>query len=211
MKLAGKRILVTGGGHGLGLALVREFARAGSDVVVTDRDVSRVEAVLAELPQGAAGYAMDVTAAEQVSEIRKRLHAERGPVDVLVNNACVVFGGGFLDVSLDRHLTTVSVNLSGLLTVTHAFLPDLIARPEARLVNIASASAVIALPLATSYAASKWAVLGFSDSLREELRRAGHRHVGVTAICPSYIATGLFDGARPARLTSMLTPEHVAS
>jgi short-subunit dehydrogenase len=208
MKLAGKRILITGGGHGLGLALVREFARAGADVVVTDRDAARIDAVIAELH--AAGYVMDVTDSSQVLDVRKRLQAERGPIDLLINNAGTVFGGDFLSVPLERHLTTVSVNLSGLLAVTHAFLPDLIARPEARVVNIASAAAVLALPLATSYAASKWGVLGFSDSLREELRRSGHRHIGVTTICPSFVATGLFDGATPARMTSMLTPESVA-
>ena len=76
--------------------------------------------------------------------------------------------------------------------------------------NIASASAVLALPLATSYTASKWAVLGFSDSLREELRLTGNRHVHVTAVCPSYISTGLFEGAKPARLTRLLTVESVA-
>src|SRR5688572_12920803 len=114
MKLAGKRVLITGGGHGLGLALVREFAGAGAEVVVTDRDAAHVNAVLAELPHGTAGYAMDVTAVDQVIDIRKRLHAERGPIDVLINNAGVVFGGEFLDVPLDRHLATVSVNLAGL-------------------------------------------------------------------------------------------------
>ena len=66
------------------------------------------------------------------------------------------------------------------------------------------------MPLGTTYAATKWAVLGFSESLREELRELGHSHVAVSAICPSYIATGLFDGARPPRFTRWLTPERVA-
>src|SRR5205823_6360803 len=100
--------------------------------------------------------------------------------------------------------------LNGVLAVTHTFLPDLIARPAGRVVNIVSASALVALPHATSYAATKWAVLGFSDSLREELKLAGHYHVRVTAVCPSFIATGLFDGVKPARLTRLLQPEAVA-
>jgi short-subunit dehydrogenase len=210
MKLSGKRTLITGGGHGLGLALVREFDRAGAEVIVADRDATRVERATAELAGRGAGYVMDVTVPVQVLDVRNRINAERGPIDLLINNAGVVYGGEFQNVPLELHLTTVAVNLAGLLTVTHAFLPDLIARPESRLVNIASASALLALPLAASYAASKWGVLGFSDSLREELTRAGHGHVGVTAICPSYIATGLFEGARPARLTSMLDPDSVA-
>jgi short-subunit dehydrogenase len=213
MNLTGKRVLITGAGHGLGRALAREFAQAGSEVIVSDRDVALVETVVAELRQqgrATAGYAFDVIVPEQIAAVRDQLHAERGPVDVLVNNAGVVFGGRFSEVPVEKHLATIAVNLSGLLAVTHAFLPDLIARPEGRLVNVASASAVLALPLAASYAASKWGVLGFSESLREELRLAGHRHVRVTTICPSFIGTGLFAGAKPARFTTLLNPESVA-
>ena len=210
MDLAHKRVLITGAGHGLGRAMAVEFARAGATVVVTDREADRVAAVVKELGPPAIGFPLDVTVAERVAAIREQVHAAGGPIDILVNNAGIVAGGPFLDVPLDRHLATVAVNLNGVLAVTHAFLPDLIRRPEARLVNIASASAVVALPHAAGYAATKWAVLGFSESLREELRLAGHRHVRVSAICPSYISTGLFDGVKPPLLTRLLTPEAVA-
>jgi len=213
MQLAGKRVLITGAGNGLGRAIAMEFARAGSEVIVTDRELSRVEAVVAEIRRlgyNAIGFSFDVTRSDQIIAVRNQLHLERGPIEVLVNNAGTVFGGEFGIVSLDRHLATISINLSGLVAVTHAFLPDLISRPESRLINIASAAAVLALPLAATYAASKWGVLGFAESLREELRQLGHRHVRVSTICPSYISTGLFDGAKPARLTSLLTPESVA-
>jgi short-subunit dehydrogenase len=213
MDLTGKRILITGAGHGLGRAMALEFTRTGATVVVTDREPDLVTAVVAELKalgRDAAGYPLDVTDPAQIAMVRDRLHAEHGPIDVLVNNAGVVSGGPFLDVSLDRHLGTVAVNLNGVLAVTHAFLPDLVARPAGRVVNIVSASALVALPHATSYAATKWAVLGFSESLREELKLMGHAHVRVSAICPSYIATGLFDGAKPPRLTRALSPEDVA-
>ena len=153
---------------------------------------------------------LDVTRPNEIAAVRARLNSEHGPVDVLVNNAGVVFGGAFLEVPFEKHATTVEVNLTGVLAVTHVFLPELLARPAGHVVNIASAAAVLALPMATSYAASKWAVLGFSDSLREELRELGHRHIGVTAICPSYVTTGLFDGAKPARMTGWLTPDAVA-
>ena len=213
MNLAGKRVLITGAGHGLGRAIALEFARAGAAVVVTDREPDRVAAVVAEvqaLGAEAIGYSLDVTVPEQAAAVRKQLHADRGPIDVLVNNAGIVAGGPFLDVPLDRHLSTVAVNLTGVLTVTHTFLPDLLGRPAGRVMNIASASAVVALPLAASYAATKWAVLGFSDSLREELKQAGHGHVRVSAVCPSFISTGLFDGVKPPLLTKLLTPEVVA-
>jgi short-subunit dehydrogenase len=213
VRIAGSRVLITGAGRGLGLAIARSFGHFGARVLVTDIDSERVDKAVATLHaegQSACGYVLDVTAADQVAAVRQRIEAEQGPIDILVNNAGIVFGGPFLNVPLERHMATVNVNLSGLLMMTYAFLPGLLGRPAAHIVNIASASAVLALPMATSYAASKWAVLGFTDSLREELRELGHRHIGVTAICPAYIATGLFDGANPARLTSWLTPEQVA-
>jgi short-subunit dehydrogenase len=210
MRVAGSRVLITGAGHGLGLAIAEAFAKAGAQVVVTDMDAARVEAAVAKLP-GACGYVLDVTNTEQIAEVRQRLLAEQGPLDILVNNAGVVFGGPFLDVPVTKHATTVNVNITGLLAVTHAFLPDLLARPAAHLVNIASASALIALPNAASYAATKWAVLGFTESLIEELRLHNQRHVSVTAICPAFIATGLFEGAKPSRLTKFLSPEEVAA
>jgi short-subunit dehydrogenase len=213
MQLAGKRALVTGSGSGLGLEIALALARAGAEVIITDRESERVAAAIARLKAAgfnATGHIMDVTSAEQVTAIRDRIRAERGPIDLLVNNAGVVFGGDFLAVPADRHATTVAVNLTGALNVTHAFLPDLIARPESHLVNIASASAVVPLPGGVSYSATKAAIVHFSDSLREELRLQGHRQIGISTICPSYIATGLFEGARPARFTWMLSPESVA-
>ncbi len=210
MRVAGSRVLITGAGHGLGLAIAETFARAGANVIVTDLDTARVKQAVAKLPD-AGGYTLDVTNGEQIAEVRARVLAEHGPIDVLVNNAGIVFGGAFLDVPLAKHLTTVNVNLSALIAVTHHFLPDLLERPVAHLVNIASASAVVALPMASSYAATKWAVLGLTDTIREELRLLGRTHVGITAICPSLIQTGLFQGASPLGLTRWLTPQEVAT
>jgi short-subunit dehydrogenase len=205
--LGDKRVLITGGGGGLGRALAVRCHQAGAHIIVTDRDEAAAAAVAAELK--ASAYRLDVTDVSDLRAVRECVLAA-GPIDVLVNNAGVVFGGPFADVPLERHQTTIDVNLAGVVAMTHAFMPDLVARPEAHLVNIASASAFVPLPWGASYAATKWAVLGFTESLREELRLLGHRHVGVTAVCPSYITTGLFDGAVPPRLTDWLTPEVVA-
>jgi short-subunit dehydrogenase len=205
--LTGKRVFITGGGGGLGRALALRFARAGANVIVADRDTAAAEAVGGDV-KGAA-QRLDVTDPADVYSVRDRVLAV-GPIDVLVNNAGVAFGGAFAEVPLDRHQQTIAVNLGGVLNVTHAFLPSLVARPDAHVVNIVSASAFIPLPYGASYAASKWAALGFTESLREELRTLGHRHVGVTAVCPSYITTGMFAGAVPPRLTDWLTPDAVA-
>jgi all-trans-retinol dehydrogenase (NAD+) len=223
MLLEGRVAVVTGAGRGIGREFARCLAREGAAVVVNDIGVSLkgdptgedpASAVCAEI-EAAGGHAVpvhesvtDFSAAERIIDTAVETF---GRIDILVNNAGIVHGGALLDVPLAKHRATVDVNLNGLLNVTHTFLPDLIARQEGHVINIASAASILALPHATSYAASKWAVLGFSDSLREELCLLGHRHIRVTTICPSYIATGLFEGAKPARLTWMLNPEDVAA
>ena len=95
--------------------------------------------------------------------------------------------------------------------MTHAFLPDLISRSEAHLVNIASASGFVPLPYGSTYATSKWAMIGFSESVRRELEMLGHRHVRVTTVCASYVSTGLFDGVRPPLFAPMLTPDRLTA
>ena len=211
--LRGKRVLITGAGHGVGRELALQFASEGATIVVTDLDAVRVESTvefLTEAGYSAIGFRMDVSDPASVAAVRKQVKSQIGSIDVLVNNAGVVFGGAFMDVPIEKHLATYRVNTLGPAIVTHAFLPDLVDNPEGHCVNIASASAMIALPNAATYASSKWAVLGFSESLREELRINGHGHVGVTAVCPSYVGTGMFAGVCTPRFTPMLTPTRLA-
>src|SRR5262249_47081726 len=152
---------------------------------------------------------VDLTDSSRILGLREQVHGG-GPLDVLVNNAGIVFGGAFLDVPLERHFTTYRLNTESLVAMTHAFLPDLIAGSDGHVVNMGSASGFIGLPFGATYASSKWAVLGFSESLALEMELLGHRHVHVACVCPSYVTTGLFDGARPPRTTRMLTADRVA-
>ncbi|MHC4875429.1 MAG: SDR family NAD(P)-dependent oxidoreductase [Planctomycetota bacterium] len=211
--LKNKLVLITGAAHGLGLETARQFAAAGAIVLISDRDASRLASAVQELANAdlpANGYVMDVTDAADVRMTRERILREHGLISVLVNNAGIVSGGEFSDISLDKHLTTIDVNTNGPIIVTHTFLPDLLSQDEAALVNIASASALIALPNAASYAASKWGMLGFTDSLREELKLSGLRNLTVTSICPSYISTGMFHGVKAPLLVPLLTPQWLA-
>jgi short-subunit dehydrogenase len=212
--LSRKRVLITGGASGIGKALAERFAAAGAHLVLLDRDAAALErAVEGFRASGATvqGHVADVTDRDSVLRARDAVHAEGGPIDVLVNNAGIVFGGPFLDVPLERHLTTYEVNVLGVVAITHAFLPDLLAQPEGHVVQVASASGFIGVPFGATYASSKWAAIGFAESLRLELAEQGHRHVHVTTVCPSYVATGLFAGARAPRLSRMLTAERVAA
>jgi short-subunit dehydrogenase len=212
--LRGKRVLITGGASGIGKAIAQRFAREGAELVLVDLN----EPLLQETAREIAGtgvkvatYKLDVTDNAGILALRDRVNKDGGPIDVLVNNAGLVFGGPFLDVPLDKHFLTYKVNTLGMVAMTHAFLADLVGRPDAHVVNIASASGYIGLPNGTTYASSKWAAIGFSESLMLEMDLLGHRHVHVTAVCPSYVSTGLFDGAKAPLLTSLLTPDKVAN
>jgi all-trans-retinol dehydrogenase (NAD+) len=211
--LRGKRALITGGASGIGKAIAERFAAAGAEIVLVDLNETALRETAAGFERAGTRvrtYTLDVTDTSRITGLKEQIARDVGPIDVLVNNAGLVFGGAFLDVPLEKHLTTYRVNTLGLVAMTHAFLPDLIAGGDGHVVNVASASGYIGLPFGATYASSKWAVLGFSESLALELELQGHAHVHVTAICPSYVATGLFDGAKAPRTTRLLTADRVA-
>jgi len=212
--LSGKNVLITGGARGMGLEMALQFAQRGARIVLADRDAAALpeaRAAVEVLNATAWAWPVDVADPPSIVALRERVRSEVGALDVLVNNAGVVFGGPFADVPLERHFKTFEVNTLGVVAMTHAFLPDLVSRPDAHLVNIASASGFIGLPYGATYAASKWSVIGFSESIRAELKLIGQDHVHVTIVCPSYIGTGMFEGARPPKTTRLLEPEAVAA
>lgn len=209
-----KRVLITGAAQGVGKAMAWRFARAGAEVVLTDLNEEILEATRQELLEAGhrcRAYALDVTDDEAILAVRDRIHEDAGTVDILVNNAGVVFGGAFDEVSMARHRATYRVNVEGLVAMTHAFYHDILQAPGGHFVFIASASGFVGLPGGTTYASSKWAVIGFAESIRLELKHAGHRKVGVTTVCPTYINTGMFEGAEPPKTTQMLSPDDIAA
>ncbi len=212
-KLEGKRVLISGGAQGIGYEMAIKFADRGSQVVLADINEDKLgeaKATLEARGVAASGFQVDVTNPASIASLRAKMAAEVGPIDVLVNNAGVVFGGPFTKTSLEQHFKTYEVNVLGLVAMTHAFLDDLVERPEAHLVHIASASGLIGLPFGSTYASSKWAVIGFGESIRAELKVHGHDHVRSTIVCPSYIGTGMFKGAAAPKATSILEPEYLA-
>lgn len=212
-ELKGKRVLITGGAQGIGLEMAIKFADRGAEIVIADLNEAKLPGAKARIEEfGVAAWAfpVDVTNPASIASLRAQIAAEAGPVDVLVNNAGVVFGGPFTETPLDRHFKTFEVNVLGVVAMTHAFLADLIERPEAHLVHISSASGFIGLPYGSTYAASKWAVIGFSESIRAELNLTGRKHVHSTVVCPSYIGTGMFDGVEAPKATNILEPAYLA-
>ena len=208
-------VLITGAAMGMGrLYAERAVAERAAAVVLWDMDAAALEATRAELSARGArvlAQVIDVSSAQAVAEAALRVQAEVGTPDVVINNAGVVRGKPFWehDPLTDTEFV-IRVNVLGPMHVTRAFLPGMIAAGnEARILNVASASGLLSVPRMTVYTGSKWALIGWSDSLRLELKRAGHGHVRVTTLIPGYIKTGMFAGARAPLMTPLLEPAHV--
>jgi len=208
-------VLITGAAMGMGrLYAERAVAERAAAVVLWDMDAVALEATRAELSARGArvlAQVIDVSSAQAVAEAALRVQAEVGTPDVVINNAGVVRGKPFWehDPLTDTEFV-IRVNVLGPMHVTRAFLPAMIAAGnEARILNVASASGLLSVPRMTVYTGSKWALIGWSDSLRLELKRAGHGHVRVTTLIPGYIKTGMFAGARAPLMTPLLEPAHV--
>jgi all-trans-retinol dehydrogenase (NAD+) len=211
--LRGKRLLITGAGHGIGRSQALRFAREGAQIIATDINDENLKHVAEEIRAvggSVCTYLLDVTDDNQIRAVRQQLLDDGGPIDILINNAGIVFGGPFLEVPLERHQLTYDINTKAVAAVTYVFLPDLIERPESHIVFIASASGFVGLPFGTTYASSKWAAVGLAEGIRLEMAELGHKHIGVTCVCPGYINTGMFSGVGSLKGMKMLTPERLA-
>ncbi len=211
----GKIVLITGAAMGMGrLYAERAVAERAAAVVLWDRGAAALQATCVELSADGArvlAHVVDVSSAQEVADMAVRVTAEAGTPDIVINNAGVVRGKPFWehDPITDTEFV-IGVNVLGPMHVTRAFLPAMIAAGnDARVLNVASASGLVSVPRMTVYTASKWALIGWSDPLRLELKREGHGHVRVTTLIPSYINTGMFAGARAPLLTPLPEPAHV--
>lgn len=213
---AGRTVLVTGAAMGMGRMFAeRAVAEGASAVVLLDVNADALHETAGHLSGGGTRVLEEVVDVRRLSAVRaaaKRVATAVGPVEILINNAGVVRGNRYFwetDPVADTRFT-LEVNTLAPMYLARVFLPGMIeATGPCRLVNIASAAGLTANPRMAAYAASKWAVVGWSDSVRLELEQAGHSHVKVTTVCPYYVKTGMFDGARSAPLLPLLEPEDV--
>ena len=216
--LKNKNVLVTGGARGIGKQIAIEFAKQGANIIICDADknfmndkafidgINEIKSFGVECIY----YHLDVVDIEIIKEVREKIIQDLGKIDILVNNAGVVFGGKFLDVDINKHHLTYDVNTLGVINMTYVFLPDLISKDASHIVNIASASSFTPLPSGATYASSKAAVFSFTESLYIEFKKEKHEHVGVTAVCPAFVNTGMFDGVKEPIFIPMLKPERLA-
>jgi all-trans-retinol dehydrogenase (NAD+) len=211
--IEGSRALITGAASGIGRLLAAELGRAGARLVLWDIDERGLNEVQAEL-QG-AGRAVrtcvcDLTRREDIEAAAGRTLADGGPVDILVNNAGIVSGKNLLEITPAEIERTFQVNTLAIFWTVKAFLPGMIERNRGHIVTIASAAGLAGTSKLTDYCSSKFAAVGFDESLRVELKRRNSKVV-TTVVCPFYTDTGMFEGVRTRFpwLLPILDPEYV--
>lgn len=211
-KIKGRTLLITGGASGIGRIMGRmALQRGAKKVVVWDINEDNIAATESELKSygEVKGYKVDVANTEMVKQMFALTTKKCGDVDILINSAGIITGNKtFAEQSQQDIDRTMAINATAPMTVALQALPPMLERNVGHICNIASAAGFIANPRMSIYAASKWAVIGWSDSLRVELQEA-KSNVHVTTIAPYYISTGMFDGVR-SRIIPILKPEWVA-
>ncbi|RYJ06281.1 MAG: SDR family NAD(P)-dependent oxidoreductase, partial [Actinomycetales bacterium] len=204
--LTGRVVVITGGARGIGRATAERLSRAGCTVVIGDLDAALAASVAREIGRGAVSAALDVTSAESWRTFLDAT-AEAGPVDVLVNNAGVMPIGPLMKEPDEVTRTIVDVNLHGVIHGTKAVVPGMSERGSGHVVNVASAVGRIAVADGATYSASKFAVVGFSEAMRSELRPHG---VDVSVVLPTVVLTELSAGVPAAKGVKPVTADDVA-
>jgi all-trans-retinol dehydrogenase (NAD+) len=213
-KISRKTILITGGAGGIGKLMASRFlAKKAAHVVLWDINEDALNKTVADFKKEGyhqvSAYKVDVANTKEIEKTATETMLEHGAVDILINNAGIVPGKKLFSehsvADIDR---TLDINTSAVMHVTRVFMPDMLRRKAGHIVNISSASAYIGNPNMSVYAASKWAVLGWSESLRLEMETE-ETGIQITTICPSYIDTGMFNGVSAPLLFPLLKPNDI--
>ncbi|MBO2453104.1 SDR family oxidoreductase [Actinomadura barringtoniae] len=197
----GAVVAITGGARGIGRAAAEAFARRGAQVWIGDRDGAAVTRTASEL--GVRGVAVDVTDRASFAAFLEAA----GPVDVLVNNAGIMPLGPFLDESDAVSAATLDVNVWGPLLGMRLVLPGMIERGRGHVVNVASMAGKLPLSGMAVYNAGKYAAVGLSAAVREEVAGTG---VSVSTVLPTAVRTGLTEGVKLGGGLPTIDPERVA-
>ncbi|WP_348824107.1 3-ketoacyl-ACP reductase [Flavobacterium aestuarii] len=196
--LKNKNALITGAGKGIGKAIALALAKEGVNVILlarTQEEIDNVAAKARSLRVKALAVTADVADINSVNTAVEKALSEFGSIDILINNAGIAAFGNFLELEPEAWERIIQVNLMGTYYVTRAVLPNMIERQTGDIINISSTAGLNGNALTSAYSASKFAVLGLTDSLMQEVRK---HNIRVTALTPSTVATDL---AKELKLT----------
>ena len=212
MKLENTNVLITGGASGIGKIMGRMSLEKGARTfIIWDINITNIEATRNELSGlgKVKGYVVDVSDPEMVELAYRKTVADCGCIDILINCAGIITSNKTFDeVETDEIIRTININTIAPMLVARVVLPDMLKRNQGCVCNIASAGGMLSNPKMSVYSASKWAAIGWSDSVRIELQER-KSNVFFTTIAPYYINTGMFDGVK-SRIIPILKPEYVA-
>jgi short-subunit dehydrogenase len=210
--LDGKVVLITGASRGLGVDMAHAFAAQKAKIALAARSADELAKVRADVEAAgveAVSVPADLGDLPALPALVARVEQSLGPIDVLVNNAGLEHVLHFETESLEKIDQIIRVNLTGLMSLTRIVLPGMIERSAGHIVNVASVAGLVPVPYNTVYSATKHAVIGFSRSLRLELKDQG---VGVSVVSPGFVDGGMFlEWGRPApKMAGSVTPKQVA-
>lgn len=205
VSLTGKTALITGAGRGIGRATAIALAKEGVNIGLIGLTMGNLEKVASELQEfdvRVSAAVADVSDLESVTHAVEHIKADLGSFDILINNAGTAKFGGFLELAPDEWEKIIQVNLMGVYNVTRVVLPDMIEKKSGDIINVSSTAGQKGAPVTSAYSASKFAVLGLTESLALEVRK---HNIRVTALTPSTVATDL------AKETNLISgdPENV--
>lgn len=222
MHIKGTNVLITGGASGIGRIMGRICLEKGaSNLIVWDinqASIDKTEAELSDVKPAEAGvskgqihsYIVNVSDPQAIKSAYEKVKSEVGEVDILVNCAGIVRGNNTFDKQTVQDIDlTMDINANAPMYVALAVLPDMLRRDRGNICNIASAAGMLGVPKLSVYCASKWAVIGWTESMRVELKQA-RSHVRVTSVAPYFINTGMFDGVN-SKVFPILDPEKTAA
>jgi len=209
-----KTVLITGAASGIGRLLAIHFAHEGAHLVLWDINRAGLDALAAKITAESAiasVYVCDLSSRDAIRARADDVLADVGSVDILINNAGIVSGSPLLDISDEAIERTFAVNTLAGFWTTRAFLPGMIKQGNGHVVTIASAGGIVGTARMTDYCASKFAAVGFDESLRLECKRLDYP-IDTTVVCPFYIDTGMFAGVKTrfSGLLPILKPDYAA-
>lgn len=209
MSLKGKKAIVTGGAMGIGLATSKLLVKEGCIVTIWDINEIEMKKAKAEIERSGGKvftYLCDVTDKQRVYELAKQAFQDMDTVDILINNAGYVKGGEFLEQTDEVWEKTININFTAMLYTIRALLPAMYEKNSGHIVNISSAAGLLGVAGLSVYSATKWAVFGLTESMRYEAWNNGKKGVKWSSIHPSYLAQGMFEGAKLGILGNLIVP-----
>ena len=203
MNLKDKIVVITGGSRGFGKTLAEFFAKEGSKVVISSNNNNEIKKVAGDI--GAVGIYADVTKEEELTSLLNETVKNLGGIDIWINNAGMWMTGLVEDLDMNEVRKMFELNVIGTINGSRVALRYMKEKNSGTILNVISTAALAERPTLSTYCASKWAVNGFTKSIRAE-----NKNISILGIFPGGMKTEIFGNARPKNFDDFMEPEYVA-